>query len=347
MLRISSLSYKVQKKIILNKISFEVKTGEIICLLGPSGCGKTSTLRLIAGLERPLSGGISIADQEVTSDGIFIEPHKRKVGFLFQDFALFPHLTAKQNIEWALTKTSNNRQVEELFEQINMVGHEHKYPHELSGGEQQRIALARSIASNPRILLLDEPFSSLDTNLRNEIRDYTTQLLNQMGITAIIVTHDPDEAMLIADRIILMNKGEITQIGSAFELYHKPVDEFAASFLGPINTFRGTFSNSLIKTVIGDIPYNEICSTKELNVVIRPDSLKVVPNDSTHEKEVEAIVESLKTAGGIEHIRCSLVKQKMDKDHVFISQPAENLLKVGDRGNILFNLDKVIVFRRD
>ena len=347
MLRISSLSYKVQKKIILNEISFEVKTGEIICLLGPSGCGKTSTLRLIAGLERPLSGSISIADQNVTNDGIFIEPHKRKVGFLFQDFALFPHLTAKQNIEWALTKTSNNRQVEELFEQINMVGHEHKYPHELSGGEQQRIALARSIASNPRVLLLDEPFSSLDTNLRNEIRDYTTQLLKQMGITAIIVTHDPDEAMLIADRIILMNKGEITQIGSAFELYHKPVDEFAESYLGPINSFRGTFSDNLIKTVIGDIPYNETCSAKELNVVMRPDSLKMVPSDSTYNKELEAKVESIRVVGGTEHVRCSLVKPKKGTDYIFISQSAENLLKVGDRGNIKFNLDKVVVFGHD
>jgi iron(III) transport system ATP-binding protein len=347
MLRISSLSYRVQKKIILNKISFEVKTGEIICLLGPSGCGKTSTLRLIAGLERPLSGSISIEDQNVTNDGIFIEPHKRKVGFLFQDFALFPHLTAKQNIEWALTKTSNNRQVEELFEQINMVGHEHKYPHELSGGEQQRIALARSIASNPRVLLLDEPFSSLDTNLRNEIRDYTTLLLKQMGVTAIIVTHDPDEAMLIADRIILMNKGEITQIGSAFELYHKPVDEFAASFLGPINSFRGTFSDNLIKTVIGDIPYNETCSAKELNVVMRPDSLKMVPSDSPYNKELEAKVESIRVVGGTEHIRCSLVKPKKGTDHIFISQSAENLLKVGDRGNINFNLDKVVVFGHD
>lgn len=347
MLRISSLSYKVQKKIILNKISFEVKTGEIICLLGPSGCGKTSTLRLIAGLERPLSGSISIEDQNVTNDGIFIEPHKRKVGFLFQDFALFPHLTAKQNIEWALAKTSNNRQVEELFEQINMVGHEHKYPHELSGGEQQRIALARSIASHPRILLLDEPFSSLDTNLRNEIRDYTTLLLKQMGVTAIIVTHDPDEAMLIADRIILMNKGEITQIGSAFELYHKPVDEFAASFLGPINSFRGTFSNQLIKTVIGDIPYNERCSAKELNVVMRPDALKIVQSDSIDNKDAEAKVESIRIVGGVEHIRCSLVKQKQDEDHILISQSAENLLKVGDRCNIIFNLDKVIIFKRD
>ena len=346
MLRISSLSYKVQKKIILNNISFEVKTGEIICLLGPSGCGKTSTLRLIAGLERPLSGSISIADQNVTSDKIFIEPHKREVGFLFQDFALFPHLTAKKNIEWALTKTSNT-EVKELFKQINMVGHEDKYPHELSGGEQQRIALARSIASNPRILLLDEPFSSLDTNLRNEIRDYTILLLKQMGITAIIVTHDPDEAMLIADRIILMNKGEITQSGSAFELYHKPVDEFAASFLGPINSFRGTFSNKLIKTVIGDIPYNERCSAKELNVVMRPDALKIVQSDSIHNKGAEAKVESIKIVGGVEHIRCSLVKQKQDEDHILISQSAENLLKVGDRCNIIFNLDKIIIFKRD
>ncbi|MFL2783079.1 MAG: ABC transporter ATP-binding protein [Rhodospirillales bacterium] len=347
MLRISGLSYKVQQKLILNKISLEAKSGEIICLLGPSGCGKTSTLRLIAGLERPISGTISIANQNVTSDKIFIEPHKRKVGFLFQDFALFPHLTAKQNIIWALGKRTHNKQVAELFEQINMVGHEHKYPHEMSGGEQQRVALARSIVTNPRILLLDEPFSSLDTNLRNEIRDYTISLLKQMGITAVIVTHDPEEAMLIADRIILMNNGEITQSGSAFELYHEPVDKFAASFLGPINCFKGTFSNNLIKTAIGDIPYNEPCSEKELNVVMRPDTLKLIPNERMDEKDLGAKVEEVRIIGGMEHIRCSLLKQDKDKEYIFISQSAENQLKVGDRGNINFNRDKVIIFKRD
>ena len=214
MLSLQNLTLTLGKKKILEDISFDLEVGELLCLLGPSGCGKTSTLRAIAGLEIPDSGLVRLNGRTVSNSNSVTPPYERDIGFLFQDFALFPHLTVAENISYGLSKLSKTEaknRTEELLKLIGLSGQAKKYPHMLSGGEQQRVALARARAPEPRLLLLDEPFSGLDSSLRQEIREETLQVLKENEIASIIVTHDPEEAMLIADKIVLMQNGKVVQ----------------------------------------------------------------------------------------------------------------------------------------
>ena len=208
MLKVEDAYFAISGTPIIEGVSFEITKGEIACLLGPSGSGKTSILRLIAGLEALDRGNIFIGDQLVSNKQHNLSPNKRGIGFLFQDYALFPHLTVYQNIAWGIGKTEKDKTeviVKQLLGRIQMYDQAEKYPHELSGGEQQRVALARAQACQPNLLLLDEPFSGLDTNLRNDIREQTNLILRSDKVTSIIVTHDPEEAMTLADKIILIN----------------------------------------------------------------------------------------------------------------------------------------------
>ena len=348
MIDIKNLNFKYQKRRqtkIVNNISFKVKKGELVCLLGPSGCGKTSTLRLIAGLEIPNSGSISIAGKCVSDKNRFIEPHKRDVGFLFQDFALFPHLTTKENIAWGLShlepKKKTNR-LEELLEQISMTEHEDKYPHELSGGEQQRVSLARALAPKPSLLLLDEPFSSLDTKLRHEIRAETSKILKDTNTTAIIVTHDPEEAMLIADKIVLMCGGEILQEGTAQELYEKPENQFVASFLGYVNQVDGLAKGVIVETIIGDIPNQDFLNNTKLEIIIRPHALSVTKASKTDHKTQYASIESIKFIGTTSHIWCRIESIDSMKKKILVIQENKGDLKKGDK--VAFNINKKNIF---
>ena len=238
MLRLKNLSLKFDESQVIHNISFDVAEGELVCLLGPSGSGKTTTLRLIAGFEKPENGSIQLNGETVSSKKKILRPQKRNVGFLFQDYALFPHLTVAENISYGLSgqnKKQIKEQTWEMLSQIRLLDHADKYPHELSGGEQQRVALARARAPEPNLLLLDEPFSGLDTSLRAQLRLETREILKSQGVTAIIVTHDPEEAMLMADRIVLMRNGNVVQTGTPEELYSKPTDPFTAGFFGDVN----------------------------------------------------------------------------------------------------------------
>ncbi|MEE2746086.1 MAG: ABC transporter ATP-binding protein, partial [Pseudomonadota bacterium] len=264
---------------IVNDLCFNVSRGEVVCLLGPSGCGKTSTLRLLAGLETPDSGSIHIEGKCVADKLHFIEPHQRGIGYLFQDFALFPHLNVEDNIGWGLVgldRKSKKIKIDELLNQTCMASHAKKYPHELSGGEQQRVSLARALAPGPGLLLLDEPFSSLDTTLRHEIRTETSQILRDTNTTAIIVTHDPEEAMLISDRIILMYDGKILQDGTSYELYNNPKNQFAASFFGFSNHIDGLVNGDIIKTPIGNLPNKDFPTGTNIEIVARPHAVSLV-----------------------------------------------------------------------
>ncbi len=252
MLKVEDAYFAISGTPIIEGVSFEIKKGEIACLLGPSGSGKTSILRLIAGLEALDRGNIFIGDQLVSNKQHNLSPNKRGIGFLFQDYALFPHLTVYQNIAWGIGKTEKDKTeviVKQLLDRIQMYDQAEKYPHELSGGEQQRVALARAQACQPNLLLLDEPFSGLDTNLRNDIREQTNLILRSDKVTSIIVTHDPEEAMTLADKIILINNGKISQVGNPEELYRSPSNKFAASFFGDINRLNGIVEGKLIKCV--------------------------------------------------------------------------------------------------
>jgi iron(III) transport system ATP-binding protein len=218
--------------------SFELESGRLLALVGESGSGKTTLLRLIAGLETPDTGTIQLDGRTISSPGFVVPPEQRGIGMVFQHHALFPHLTVQKNIEFGLRhlpRDERRRHVDLLLELVNLPGFARRYPHELSGGERQRIALARALAPNPRILLLDEPFSSLDARLRHAIRDETRAILEERGATAILVTHDTSDALSIADRIVVLKHGQVQQIGAPAEIYHAPANAEVASLFGICN----------------------------------------------------------------------------------------------------------------
>ena len=220
----------------LEAIDLDIAPGEIVSLLGHSGCGKTTLLRIAAGVEVPSAGRVLVDGREVASPTVFVPPEKRSIGLMFQDYALFPHLTILQNVMFGLTALDRREREQEARAALARVGLEHlaeSYPHEASGGEQQRVALARAIVPRPGILLMDEPFSGLDSRLRDSVRADTLSVLRETGATALVVTHDPEEAMRISDRIVLMRRGRIVQQGSAQDLYDRPAEPVRRTLLQP------------------------------------------------------------------------------------------------------------------
>ena len=216
-------------------LSLAVNPGEVVCLLGPSGSGKTTVLRIAAGLESTQQGTVTIDGRTVGSATANVPPESRDVGLMFQDYALFPHLTVAQNVEFGIAERPGPERAEiarKMLAQVGMSGFGEGFPYTLSGGEQQRVALARALAPNPRIMLMDEPFSGLDFRLRDQIRDDTLALLKEIGTATLLVTHDPEEAMLMSDRIALLNAGHLVQFGSPEDLYYRPKNSFVTEFFG-------------------------------------------------------------------------------------------------------------------
>ncbi len=238
----------------LDGISLAVAPGEVVCLLGPSGCGKTTLLRIASGIERPLSGRVTIDGREVAGPDAFIPPERRGVGLVFQDFALFPHLTNLANVMFglkALPRAEAEKAARLALSRVGLDKHAEDYPHTLSGGEQQRVALARAIAPRPGILLMDEPFSGLDSRLRDAIRDETLAVMRETRATCIVVTHDPEEAMRMADRIVLLRSGRIAQIGTPSDLYRAPADLDTARFFSDVNEVPGVVRAGRLVTPVG------------------------------------------------------------------------------------------------
>ncbi len=234
-LEVQDLAHRYGDKPVLDGIRFSLSQGEIGCLLGPSGCGKTTVLRLIAGFESPNAGEIRLAGQVVSRPGYALAPERRAIGMVFQDYALFPHLTVAQNIGFGLARldrAARAGRVREMLETVGLSGREHAYPHELSGGQQQRVALARALAPRPRLLLMDEPFSNLDVDLREKLALEVREILKREGITALMVTHDQHEAFAMADTVGVMHLGRIQQWAPPYRLYHEPANRFVADFIG-------------------------------------------------------------------------------------------------------------------
>ena len=255
-LALSGVDHAYGSKTILHDVSLEVREEEILCLLGPSGCGKTTILRLAAGLELPTRGTIQVGGRLVSGNGAFVPPERRDVGLLFQDYALFPHLSIAGNIAFGLrnmNEQEQKRRIGEMLELTHLTGRGETYPHTLSGGEQQRVALARALAPRPRVLLLDEPFSGLDTQLRQKVRDETLHVLKEVGAAVVLVTHDPEEALFMADRIALMKAGRIVQVGEPTDLYFHPAEAFAAEFFGEINRLTSRVSGGKIASPFGPL----------------------------------------------------------------------------------------------
>ncbi|QHS16121.1 ABC transporter ATP-binding protein [haloarchaeon 3A1-DGR] len=267
-------------------VDLAVRDGELLTLLGPSGCGKTTTLRMIAGLETPSEGRIAIGDECVAEPDRCTAPEERDVGIVFQNFALFPHLTVRENIAFGLSDRSaaeTEARVDELLELVNMPDHGEKTPDQLSGGQKQRVALARSLAPEPDVLLLDEPFSNLDVRLRVEMREEVRRILKAAGVTAVSVTHDQEEALSISDRIAVMNDGRLEQIGKPESVFEQPESKFVASFLGRAAFLKGHLREGSVETGIGRFNaatlegYDTVYDSAPVDVLVRPDDLRASP----------------------------------------------------------------------
>ncbi|MGR3407552.1 ABC transporter ATP-binding protein [Roseovarius indicus] len=264
-------------RVVVNDVSLHVNPGQVTCLLGPSGCGKSTTLRMIAGVEMQDSGEIYV-DGSLICDTVFrVPPERRNIGLMFQDFALFPHLKVGDNVAFGLSgdKAVMARRVSELLERVGLADYGNAYPHELSGGEQQRVALARALAPRPSIMLMDEPFSGLDNRLRDGIRDETLEILREQDTAVLLVTHEPEEAMRMADNIALMRDGRIVQEGAPYNIYNAPADRDAVAFFSDINVIRGKVEGSLVQTPFGQFLAPGVHEGNEVEIVIRPQHVKI------------------------------------------------------------------------
>jgi len=279
-LEVDQVSVAYDKTEIVKKVSFGLDKGEIGCLLGPSGCGKTTLLRAIAGFEPVTHGSILLCGNTISDSSHLMPPEKRNIGMVFQDFALFPHLTIADNISFGIrhfSRKDKSQRVEQLLALINLEGYGSRYPHELSGGQQQRVALARGLAPKPDLLLLDEPFSSMDVDLREELAREVRGILKHENITAILVTHDQNEAFAMADNIGVINQGELLQWASGYELYHEPATLFVADFIGQGVFIDGeVVDENMIKTSLapleGMVP--KMCKPGcKVKVLVRPDDI--------------------------------------------------------------------------
>lgn len=271
-------------------ISFSVREGEILCLLGPSGCGKTTILRAIAGFERVQSGDILLSGRVVSSPSETVPTEHRRVGMVFQEYALFPHLPVADNIAFGLShlpRAERRRLVDEMLCLTGLEGLERRYPHELSGGQQQRVALSRALVQNPVLLLLDEPFSNLDPDMAGRMRQEVHALLRRMKTTSIMVTHDHDEAFAMADRIAVLNQGVLEQMDSPELIYHLPATRFVADFVGQADFIAGRIQQGLVHTELGTFP-NTINGAEgdHVTVMIRPDDVHLVPHKPAEPKIV-------------------------------------------------------------
>jgi iron(III) transport system ATP-binding protein len=273
----------------VDALSLSVREGELLTLLGPSGCGKTTTLRLIEGLDRPTTGSISIAGEVVADEHTFREPEERDVGLVFQDFALFPHLTVAENVAFGLREwdaAAREGRVDDLVELVGLEAHREKMPSQLSGGQQQRVALARSLAPEPDLLLLDEPFSNLDVRLRVEMREEVRRILKAAGVTTVSVTHDQEEALSISDRVAIMNDGRIEQVGKPEVVFENPESRFVASFLGRASFLPARVRGETVETTLGTLSTAQLNGPVEaydgaqIDVLVRPDDLEARPADA-------------------------------------------------------------------
>ncbi|TNF87378.1 MAG: ABC transporter ATP-binding protein [Gammaproteobacteria bacterium] len=329
---------------VLNQVSISLQPGHIGCMLGPSGCGKTTVLRAIAGFEPIWRGRILIDGIEVSSAKTCLVPEKRNIGMVFQDFALFPHLKVEDNVRFGLRGMERKQQrarVHEMLAIVGMPAYAQAYPHQLSGGQQQRIALARALAPRPGVLLLDEPFSNMDAEMREQLAREVRSILNQENSTAILVTHDQNEAFAMADQICVMNEGSIQQQGSGYDLYHEPANRFVADFIGQGVILPATVeSETTVRTDLGIIHGSAPLSDAPgatVDVLIRPDD--VVHDDNASESAI-VVEKAFRGADFLYHLR-------MDSGiEVMCLAPSHHNHKINERIGIRLNVDHLVTFSR-
>lgn len=333
------------KNKVLTNVNFDLEESEIGCILGPSGCGKSSLLRAIAGFENINSGSI-LKDGVCISNSLENTPvQDRKMGMVFQDYALFPNMDIKTNVAFGLknnTKKEKEDRVNHLLDMVGLGKYKDKYPHELSGGEQQRVALIRALAPSPDILLLDEPFSSIDADIKEDLVSDIRDLLKELSITSIIVTHDQNEAFNIADKVAIMNNGKVEQIGNAYDIYHKPVNKFVADFIGlgvfiPITRNK----NGQLETPLGMIEKDKLSEkhvpAKDLEMLLRPDD--IIHND---ESAIMAVVVE-KQFRGAEFLYKLLYN---DKYPLLCFAPSHHNHKIGEAIGIELEIEHYVIFEK-
>lgn len=280
-LRLSNLTRRFGSVTAVDSLSLEVRRGEFIALLGASGCGKTTVLRMVAGLERPDDGTIEISGTTVSNRRIHLPPEARRIGMVFQEHALFPHLNVCRNVGFGLNRhPDRDRRVTELLDLVGLQGLGRRMPHELSGGQQQRVALARALATQPDVMLLDEPFSNLDLNRRAQLRDEVREILRQANVAVVLVTHDQEEALSIADRVAMMEHGHIVQIAPPAVIYQQPATPSIAEFVGDAVWLPGVAGDGVVVTAIGSISAHSAL-TGEVVALVRPEMFHLVPADVT------------------------------------------------------------------
>lgn len=333
----------------LSNLTLSVPRGQVVCLLGPSGCGKSTALRLAAGLEVLQNGEIKVAGRPV-ADAISQEaPENRGVGLVFQDYALFPHLSVLENVEFGLKSIDRHKRQEravEMLERVKMDSFLHAFPHTLSGGQQQRVALARALAPTPQVMLLDEPYSGLDARLRDEVRDEVLHLLKTTGCSTLMVTHDSEEAMFMADQIVVMDQGRVVQSGTPTELYCFPISSFVAGFFSELNHLRGIVKGDEVHSKLGRIPVNNFMDGDKVEITIRPEALRLSKNSGKENSQLATVVES-RLLGRTSLIHLSFpwpVTETDEQIHLHARVPGVMLPKPGEILSIDVDLSQTFVF---
>jgi len=343
-LEFDAVEVRLGGRVVLDQFSLSLEPGEIVCLLGESGSGKSTALRVAAGIQPVHAGSVRINGTTVSSPGNTTPPDRRGIGLMFQDFALFPHLTVLENVLFGLRRLDRNAALDQARAALRRVGladREADYPHRLSGGQQQRLALARSVAPRPSVLLLDEPFSSLDARLRETVREETLAVLRETHVTSLIVTHDPEEAMVLGNRIALLRHGHIAQIGTAAEIYRQPLDLNAARFFSPLSEIDAVVADGRAATPLGPVATPGFSEGSAVTVAIRPAG--GVSMTAVGPGTLGRIV-GKRDAIGIDI--CEVKVDGLDAP-LGLRQAADASLRVGQDVFVTLNPEHVLVFPRD
>jgi len=330
---------------VVKDMSCHINEGDLHCLLGPSGCGKTTALRAIAGFQPLHRGEIILNNERISYPGYTKAPEKRQIGMVFQDYALFPHMNVNQNISFGLRNKSDKEKrqsIDQMLEIVDLSGYGDRYIHELSGGQQQRVALARALAPEPKLILLDEPFSNLDIEMRERLSRDVRDILKSRGATGVLVTHDQHEAFSFGDMIAVMNKGQILQRDSAYNLYHSPINRFVADFIGQGVLIKGTLSShdtveTSLGTIRGDRAYEWDCGT-EVELLLRPDDIIA---DKKGSLEGTIIQKAFK---GAEILYTLQLEGDIEVLSLF---PSHHNLEIGEKVKLSLELDHMVAFRQN
>ena len=353
-----NINHSYGKRKILKDFSMTLKNGEVVSLLGPSGCGKTTLLKLASGIEKLQEGQIKLNNRIISDSNVHLKPEKRNIGYVFQDCALFPHLTILQNIFFGMKQNeiiNQTRKIQNLMNEINISDLSNNYPHQLSGGQQQQVALVRAMASNPKIILLDEPYSNLDSRLKEKIRDQMLHILREYDISALLVTHDPEEAMFMSDKIGVINNGFVEQYGSPIDLYLRPKSAFIAEFFGEVNIFESIVEGGEVNTILGAFKCSKNLNKNNVKIVVRNEAIKLYSaNKSIYKKSKKNNFVLSPNFGYVMEARLlagfTLVHLSMEVNdrnfHIHARIPGLNFFNKNEKVRVLSDPSQIFIFKQ-